>query len=178
MSRSLAGWRTRQVQEQEQHVASGRDCRLRCGCCLFPSVGKAHNAIVADVSLYIRTCGQAIFLDESAGQCCHSGCDNCEWRYDFDVMRAARPKWLVRVRVCLCACGWVWGDPRPQAGESARGGMHTRTSQLHRAFLLPLFFSFLNPGDLPGAQVRQRRAPGQMGACACMRAWGLAWLDR
>lgn len=38
---------------------------------------------------------QAIFLDESAGQCCHSGCDNCEWRYDFDVMRAARPKWLV-----------------------------------------------------------------------------------
>lgn len=41
------------------------------------------------------TRNQAIFLDESAGQCCHSGCDNCEWRYDFDVMRAARPKWLV-----------------------------------------------------------------------------------
>eukprot|EP00624_Nannochloropsis_granulata_P006607 evm.model.NODE_49765_length_66778_cov_45.246429.14 len=34
-------------------------------------------------------------MDESAGQCCHSGCDNCEWRYDFDIMRAARPKWLV-----------------------------------------------------------------------------------
>lgn len=42
---------------------------------------------------------QAIFLDESAGQCCHSGCDNCEWRYDFDVMRAARPKWLVTYQV-------------------------------------------------------------------------------
>ena len=42
-----------------------------------------------------RIADKYIYLDESAGQCCHSGCDNCEFRYDFDVMRAARPKWLV-----------------------------------------------------------------------------------
>lgn len=45
--------------------------------------------------IFGRLADKAIFMDESAGQCCHSGCDNCEWRYDFDIMRAARPKWLV-----------------------------------------------------------------------------------
>jgi hypothetical protein len=47
------------------------------------------------VKVFGRLADKAIFMDESAGQCCHSGCDNCEWRYDFDIMRAARPKWLV-----------------------------------------------------------------------------------
>jgi hypothetical protein len=34
-------------------------------------------------------------MDESAGACCHSGCDGCPYRYSFDVLEAVAPKWIV-----------------------------------------------------------------------------------
>ena len=46
------------------------------------------------VKIFGRLAEKMIFGDGSAGACCHSGCDDCEWRYSFDIMQAARPKWI------------------------------------------------------------------------------------
>jgi len=55
-----------------------------------------------DVKEYIKIFGRLgekmIFGDASAGLCCHSACDDCEWRYTFDVMQSARPKWIPTYR--------------------------------------------------------------------------------
>ena len=56
-----------------------------------------------DVKEYIKIFGRLgekmIFGDASAGLCCHSACENCEWRYSFDVLQSARPKWIPTYRV-------------------------------------------------------------------------------
>jgi len=55
-----------------------------------------------DVKEYIKIFGRLgekmIFGDASAGLCCHSACDDCEWRYTFDVLQSARPKWIPTYR--------------------------------------------------------------------------------
>jgi hypothetical protein len=55
-----------------------------------------------DVKEYIKIFGRLgekmIFGDSSAGLCCHSACDDCEWRYTFDVLQSARPKWIPTYR--------------------------------------------------------------------------------
>jgi len=56
-----------------------------------------------DVKEYIKIFGRLgekmIFGDASAGLCCHSACENCEWRYSFDVMQSG-----------ACGCRGVrWG---------------------------------------------------------------------
>lgn len=68
-----------------------------------------------DVKEYIKIFGRLgekmIFGDASAGLCCHSACENCEWRYTFDVMQSGVCSSCPR---CMCACvvclrGCVWG---------------------------------------------------------------------
>lgn len=49
--------------------------------------------------LFGRLAEKQLFLDERIGACCHSACDDCEWRdpeggYRFDLLKAAVPKWL------------------------------------------------------------------------------------
>lgn len=44
--------------------------------------------------LFGRLADKQLFMDESAGSCCHSGCDGCPYRYSFDVLEAVAPKWL------------------------------------------------------------------------------------
>lgn len=55
-----------------------------------------------DVKEYIKIFGRLgekkLFGDESAGLCCHSACENCEWRYSFDIIQSARPKWIPTYR--------------------------------------------------------------------------------
>lgn len=55
-----------------------------------------------DVKEYIKIFGRLsekmLFGDASAGLCCHSACDDCEWRYSFDILQSARPKWIPTYR--------------------------------------------------------------------------------
>lgn len=49
--------------------------------------------------LFGRFAEKVLYLDKEVGACCHSACSDCEWRmpdggYRFDVLRAARPKWI------------------------------------------------------------------------------------
>lgn len=44
--------------------------------------------------LFGRVADKIVLMDESAGACCHSGCDGCPFRYSFDVLEAAAPKWI------------------------------------------------------------------------------------
>lgn len=73
----------------------GATTTVRRGVSLAMKAGGEIPSEEELIKVFGRIADKQIYLDESAGQCCHSGCDNCEWRYDFDVMRAARPKWLV-----------------------------------------------------------------------------------
>eukprot|EP00284_Hemiselmis_tepida_P015587 CAMPEP_0174917328 /NCGR_PEP_ID=MMETSP1355-20121228/2382_1 /TAXON_ID=464990 /ORGANISM="Hemiselmis tepida, Strain CCMP443" /LENGTH=247 /DNA_ID=CAMNT_0016162403 /DNA_START=6 /DNA_END=749 /DNA_ORIENTATION=+ len=50
------------------------------------------------VKVFGRLGEKLLFGDSSAGACCHSGCDNCEWRYSFDILQSARPKWIPTYR--------------------------------------------------------------------------------
>jgi hypothetical protein len=62
------------------------------------------DGIVADpqkeaVKLFGRLAEKYIMLDETAGQCCYSGCTDCEYRlpgggYRMADQSAARPKWI------------------------------------------------------------------------------------
>ncbi|CAM9552719.1 unnamed protein product, partial [Phaeothamnion confervicola] len=54
-----------------------------------------RKAIKEDLAkLFGRLAEKTLFLDDSSGACCHSGCDGCPFRYSFDVMQAGRPKWI------------------------------------------------------------------------------------
>lgn len=44
--------------------------------------------------LFGRISDKVLLMDESAGACCHSGCDGCPYRYTFDVLEAVAPKWV------------------------------------------------------------------------------------
>ena len=64
-----------------------------------------------EVKEYIKIFGRLgekmIFGDASAGLCCHSACENCEWRYTFDVMQSGVCSSCPR---CMCVCFVrVWG---------------------------------------------------------------------
>jgi hypothetical protein len=50
------------------------------------------------IKIFGRIAEKTLFGDGSAGQCCHSGCPDCEWRYSFDVLQSARPKWIPTYR--------------------------------------------------------------------------------
>lgn len=64
--------------------------------------GVSHLGMAVEEVEYVKVFGRLgeklLFGDGSAGACCHSGCDNCEWRYTFDVMQSARPKWIPTYR--------------------------------------------------------------------------------
>jgi hypothetical protein len=63
-----------------------------------------------DVKEYIKIFGRLgekmIFGDSSAGLCCHSACENCEWRYTFDVMQSGVCSSCPR---CMCCVSWGVG---------------------------------------------------------------------
>ena len=65
-----------------------------------------------DVKEYIKIFGRLgekmIFGDASAGLCCHSACENCEWRYSFDVMQSG---------ACWLSRGAVGGGGRRREGR-------------------------------------------------------------
>lgn len=49
--------------------------------------------------LFGRFAEKVLYLDKEVGDCCYSGCTDCEWRnpeggYRFPLLRAARPKWI------------------------------------------------------------------------------------
>lgn len=50
------------------------------------------------IKVFGRLAEKTLFGDGSAGQCCHSGCSDCEWRYSFDILQSARPKWIPSYR--------------------------------------------------------------------------------
>jgi hypothetical protein len=57
------------------------------------------------IKIFGRMAEKTLFGDGSAGQCCHSGCPDCEWRYSFDILQSARPKWIPTYRFdCLKCC--------------------------------------------------------------------------
>jgi len=50
-------------------------------------------------TLFGRLSEKSLYLDAAVGACCHSACSDCEWRlpdggYRFDILHAARPKWV------------------------------------------------------------------------------------
>lgn len=62
------------------------------------ATGTALPAVEA-AKLFGRFAERVLFLDAAIGACCHSACDDCEWRdpgggYRFDLLRANNPKWL------------------------------------------------------------------------------------
>eukprot|EP00960_Hanusia_phi_P051103 760593-Hanusia_phi.AAC.17 len=63
-------------------------------CNVYMSSAPGNVEEVELVKIFGRLAEKMIFGDGSAGACCHSGCDDCEWRYSFDIMQAARPKWI------------------------------------------------------------------------------------
>ena len=77
-----------------------------CGTLRAQSPRSARKMVMqaaeVDVKEYIKIFGRLgekmLFGDASAGLCCHSACENCEWRYSFDVLQAARPKWIPTYR--------------------------------------------------------------------------------
>lgn len=74
----------------------------RCAVRAPAGAGALSMSADIDVKEYIKIFGRLgekmIFGDASAGLCCHSACENCEWRYSFDVMQSARPKWIPTYR--------------------------------------------------------------------------------
>ena len=49
--------------------------------------------------LFGRFAENQLYLDPEVGGCCHSACDDCEWRlpdggYRFDLLKAMKPKWV------------------------------------------------------------------------------------
>lgn len=49
--------------------------------------------------IFGRLAEKAIYQDPAVGDCCYSGCSDCEWRlpnggYRFAIQRAVRPKWI------------------------------------------------------------------------------------
>ena len=63
------------------------------------------SAAVAEVptpecaKLFGRLAEPILYLDAAVGQCCHSACDDCEFRlpdggYRFDMLKSTKPKWV------------------------------------------------------------------------------------
>jgi hypothetical protein len=56
---------------------------MRVGSRALLMTGAADVPEVEYVKIFGRLGEKYIFGDGSAGACCHSGCDNCEWRYTY-----------------------------------------------------------------------------------------------
>mmetsp|Transcript_16561 Transcript_16561/g.38218 ORF Transcript_16561/g.38218 Transcript_16561/m.38218 type:complete len:231 (+) Transcript_16561:48-740(+) len=83
-------------------AGGGQVMRTRLGAATTggaPEVAQATDKVVlsnADLcKLFGRIADKVVLMDESAGACCHSGCDGCPYRYSFDVLEAVAPKWVV-----------------------------------------------------------------------------------
>jgi hypothetical protein len=74
--------------------------RRRLPSVLMSTDGSENGKVdeVELIKIFGRLAEKTLFGDGSAGQCCHSGCSDCEWRYSFDILQSARPKWIPSYR--------------------------------------------------------------------------------
>ena len=75
-------------------------------------------ATIEVAKLFGRMSDAVLYLDPAVGACCHSACDDCEWRdpeggYRFDMLKAVKNKW-----VC-CYVHRNFEDERGRSAESA-----------------------------------------------------------
>eukprot|EP00290_Baffinella_frigidus_P009461 CAMPEP_0180140236 /NCGR_PEP_ID=MMETSP0986-20121125/14088_1 /TAXON_ID=697907 /ORGANISM="non described non described, Strain CCMP2293" /LENGTH=236 /DNA_ID=CAMNT_0022082651 /DNA_START=105 /DNA_END=815 /DNA_ORIENTATION=+ len=74
---------------------TGARAPARTAACSMSMSARAEDIPEVEfVKIFGRLGEKTLFGDGSAGACCHSGCENCEWRYTFDILQSARPKWI------------------------------------------------------------------------------------
>ena len=80
-----------------------KNTNFRTNAALFSTAAENETQVKIDpkeaVKVFGRLAEKYIMLDGSAGQCCYSGCSNCEFRlpgggYRMADQSAARPKWI------------------------------------------------------------------------------------
>ena len=123
------------------------------------------------IKIFGRIAEKTLFGDGSAGQCCHSGCSDCEWRYSFDILQSARPKWIPTYRCFIFTAAFfqsshgaraAFPSSRTVASTSPNGTTSSPTTRpsgrsssqagLRRS-------SSTCPSVLQGSSPRSRRSP-------------------
>ena len=54
------------------------------------------------IKVFGRLAETKLFGDSGAGQCCHGGCFDCQWRDAFEILQSGKPTWIPTYRYhCL-----------------------------------------------------------------------------